>query len=133
MRSIYKKELNEEGFEIQFVVSVNGSDSALKLKNIYLALNYQKDDSSQTVEVRPNQTAVGVIYTKEKPSTAFLKEMDRESKDFQFSVLNFLPGESIIIEQNGYYFEQNDISISEYWIWEKVADQLPYNYVPVTY
>ncbi len=130
MRSVYKRELQEEGFEIQFVVAVNGKDSALKLKNIYGALNYQKDDSTQTVEIRPNQNSVGVIYTKEKPSTAFLNENELEQKDFQFSILNFLPGESIIIEQNGYYFEQNDISISEYWIWEKVADQLPYNYVP---
>ncbi|MEO6489595.1 MAG: carboxypeptidase-like regulatory domain-containing protein [Ferruginibacter sp.] len=132
MRSIYNKQIHQEGFEIQFLVSVNGKDSALKLKNIYGALNYQKDDSTQTVEVRPNQNSVGVIYTKEKPSETYFKENELEPKEFQFSILNFLPGESIIIEQNGYYFEQNDISISEYWIWEKVADQLPYNYVPVT-
>lgn len=132
MRSVYKKELKEEGFEIQFLISYSNSskDTAFKPKNIYTALNYQKDDSTQTVAFRPNQQTIGVIYTKEKPAAGFLDDNKTEYKDFQFSILNFLPGEMIFIEQNGYYFEQNDISISEYWTWEKVADQLPYNYVP---
>lgn len=133
MRSVFKKEMAEEGFEIQYIVTVNGKDSALKLKSPYGALNYRKDDSTQTVEIRPNQRAVGVIFKKEKPADGFITATDPEYKDFQFSVLTFQPGESIVIEQNGYYFEQNDISISEYWTWEKVADQLPYNYVPVIY
>ena len=33
------------------------------------------------------------------------------------------------IERNGYYYEQNDITITGYWAWEKVADMLPYNYM----
>ncbi len=32
------------------------------------------------------------------------------------------------IEQNGYYFDQNDLVVNAYWSWEKVADLLPYNY-----
>lgn len=131
MRSIYKKDLKEEGFEIKFLITFNGKDSAFDLKNIYAAMNYQKDDSTQTVEIKPNQNNIGVIFTKEKPAAGFLADNENEPKDFQFSMLNFLPGESIVIEQNGYYFEQNDISISEYWTWEKVADQLPYDYVPM--
>jgi len=131
MRSIYKKELKEEGFEVQFLVSFNGKDSALGLKNIYAAMNYTKDDSTQIVSIKPNQNNIGVIFTKEKPAAGFLAENNPDSKDFQFSMLNFLPGQFISIEQNGYYFEQNDISISEYWTWDKVADQLPYDYVPL--
>jgi hypothetical protein len=42
--------------------------------------------------------------------------------------VSFLPGESIGIEQNGYYFEQNDIAVSAYWTWDKMADQQPYDY-----
>ena len=134
MRSLYRKELKEEGFEIQFLITYNSSnnskDTAFVPKNIYAALNYQKDDSTQTVAFRPNQKTIGILYTKEKPSEGFLNDNKSGYRDFQFSILNFLPGESIYIEQNGYYFEQNDISISEYWTWEKVADQLPYNYIP---
>lgn len=136
MRSIYKKELKEEGFEVQFLVTYKSRgeerDTALVLKNnIYPALNYMKDDSTHTVEIRPNQNKIGIIFSKEKPAEGYLKENIPESADFQFSILNFVPGVSITIEQNGYYFEQNDIDISEYWTWDKVADQLPYNYVPL--
>ncbi len=133
MRSIYKKELKEEGFEIQFLITYKDreqdKDTAFKLKNIYAALNYQKDDSTQIVEIKPNQNKIGIIFTKEKPAAGYINENKPESKDFQFSILNFAAGMSIVIEQNGYYFEQNDIAISEYWTWDKVADQLPYNYV----
>lgn len=130
MRSVYNKQLKEEGFEIQYVVDVNGLDTAIKLKNFYSALNYQKNDSLQTVDIKPNQNRVAVIYTKEKPATAYLSENEKEPTDFQFSILTFLPGHSITIEQNGYYFEQNELTTSEYWTWERIADQVPYDYVP---
>lgn len=131
MRSMYQKDLAGEGFEIQYLIPFSGKDSAFKLKNVYAAMNYQKDDSTQTVEIKPNQNVVGVLFTKEKPAPGYLNDNLDESKDFQFSIVSFLPGESIVIEQNGYYFEQNAISISEYWTWDKVADQLPYDYVPM--
>ncbi len=133
MRSIYKKELTEEGFEIQFLVTYVDreieKDTAFKLKNVYSALNYTKDDSTEIVVIKPNQQKVAVIYSKEKPAAGFLNENRSASADYQFSILNFSKDVSIVIEQNGYYYEQNDIAISEYWTWDKVADQLPYNYV----
>lgn len=131
MRSVFNQELKEQGFEIQFVLNINGKDSALKLKNYYGALNYKRDDSTQTVEIRPNQREVGVIFTKEKPADAyFVSTGDKENTDFQFSVLSFLPQHSITIEQNGYFFEQNEVTTNEYWTWERVGDALPYDYVP---
>jgi hypothetical protein len=128
MRSIFHRRLKEEGFEVQYVVNINNRDSALRLKDYYTALNYQKDDSTQTVEVKPNQLQLGVIFTKEKPAPDYLLENPNEPGNFQFSFLSFLPDRSIIIEQNGYFFEQNDITINAYWTWDKVANLLPYDY-----
>ncbi|MEO5984195.1 MAG: carboxypeptidase-like regulatory domain-containing protein [Ferruginibacter sp.] len=128
MRSLYNKQLKEEGFEIQFMVKINDNDKALKLKDFYGAMNYNKDDSTQTVEVKPNQKDVGIIYAREKPSKDFIDSHPDEPSLFQFSVLSFLPAESIIIEQNGYYFEQNELTIHAYWTWEKIADLLPYDF-----
>lgn len=130
MRSLYNKRLKEEGFEVQFVINYNGKDSALRLKDIYAAMNFTRDDSTQTVDIRPNQSQVVVLYTREKPATAFLTENEKEATDFQFSVLNFQPKNSITIEQNGYYYEQNELTTDEYWTWERVADQVPYDYQP---
>ena len=82
------------------------------------------------MEIFPNQPNVGIIFTKEKPAEKFLSEHPGEPKDFEFSLLSFQSRESLIIEQNGYYYDQNDIAISAYWAWHKVADQLPYDYMP---
>lgn len=128
MRSLYQQQLKEEGFEIQFVVNHNDKDRAITVKDFYAAMNYQMDDSTQTVLIQPNQNNVGVIYTKEKPAPGFINENIDEPKDFQFSVVSFLPGDSIVIEQNGYYFEQDNLTIHAYWTWDKVGNLLPYNY-----
>lgn len=128
MRSLYNKKLQEEGFEIQFLVTNDGRETSLPLKNFYGALNFTRDDSTQIAEIKPNQPRVGVIYLKEKPAEVYRTLNPDEPTDFQFSVLGFLPNESIEIEQNGYYYDQNDITINAYWTWDKVADLLPYDY-----
>jgi hypothetical protein len=131
MRGVFNKDLKEQGFEIQFVIKNNDNETAIKVKDFYGALNYQRDDSTQTVLIRPNQLNVGVIYSKEKPAAGFVEANPDEPKAFQFSVLTFQPSDSITIEQNGYYYDQNDLAISAYWTWDKVADLLPYDYKPV--
>ena len=128
MRSLYNKTLKEEKFEVQFVVNVLGKDEAIKLKDIYGSLDYSKDDSTQTVEIMPNQPNVGILYLAAKPNAVYLSENKNEPKSFRFSILSIKPKESIVIEQNGYYYDQNDITTSGYWTWEKIADQLPYDY-----
>ncbi len=129
MRSLYNKELLAQQFEVQFIVKINGKENALPLKNTYAALNYVKDDSTQTVEILPNQNDIGILYLAAKPTADYLKENAGEPGAFQFSVLNFKPKESLVIEQNGYFYDQNDVAVSGFWGWCKVADQLPYDYI----
>jgi hypothetical protein len=128
MRSVYHKTLQKEGFEIQFLVKNNDRDTALRLKDAYRSLNYAKDDSSLLVEIKPIQKRLGVIFLKEKPSELYSSLYDDEPKEFQFSMLGFPANETIGIEQNGFYFDQNDLTTDAYWSWEKLADMLPYNY-----
>lgn len=131
MRAVYNKKLKEEGYEIQFLVKGADQDQAIKLKDFYGALNYIKDDSTQTVLITPNQLNLGVLYLKEKPEEKYLQQAGAgEPAGFQFSFLTFLPQNPLEIEQNGYFYEQNDIAINGYWTWEKMADMLPYDYQP---
>jgi CarboxypepD_reg-like domain len=130
MRSIFNKTLNEDGFELQFVVKNNDKEMPLKLGNIYGALNYDKDDSTNTVEVIPNQNEVAVIYNNAKPEQAYLDSDSSIKKDFQLSTLLFAPNESIVIEQNGYYYDQTDITTNGYLGFKKIGDMLPYDYLP---
>ena len=128
MRSYFDKTLSKEGFEIQFLVKNKEDEKTIQVKNPYAALNYDKDDSTNTVELFPNQPDIIVIYKFAKPQQAYVDSDPKAKNDFQASVLTISPDNSIIIEQNGYYFEQSDLIINGYWNFEKIGDMLPYNY-----
>lgn len=128
MRSMYQKKLKEEGFEIQLIMKNGDKETPLVLKEFYTPMNYQRDDSSNTVEILPRQKDVAIIYKNEESSSLYVAANPEASPKFQLSVVSFLPGESLDIEQNGFYYEQNDITITGYWAWEKVADMLPYDF-----
>ena len=50
------------------------------------------------------------------------------STPIQISILDLANG--IVIEENGYFFDQKDVLTLGYWAWEKMADFLPYDYYP---
>lgn len=131
MRSLYDRTLEEEDFEVQFLVKNNDQEKTIPLKNPYLALNYKKDDSTNTIEFRPNQPDMVIIYNDAKPEQAYFNFDPKAKRDFQVSTLSILKGESIIIEENGYFFEQTDIITNGYWGFEKVGNMLPYDYDPI--
>jgi hypothetical protein len=130
MRSLYNQTLKNDGFELQFIIKNNNEEIPIPLENLYGALNYDKDDSTNTVEFGPNQNEVALIYKDAKPEQAYLDTDPSIKKDFQLSTLLFAPGESIIIEQNGYYYDQTDITTNGYLGFKKIGDMLPYDYVP---
>jgi hypothetical protein len=129
MRSVYNKALKENGFEIQFLVKdADGRDTAIQIKDFYGALNYHKDDSSKTVDMKPNQKDMAVIYGNEQPEKNYLAEVDDAPKKYELSIITL--AQPVTIEQNGYYYDQNDITINGYWTWEKVGDMVPYDFNP---
>ncbi|HMG83408.1 MAG TPA: carboxypeptidase-like regulatory domain-containing protein [Ferruginibacter sp.] len=130
MKSFYNKTLQENGFEVQYLLKNNGNDSAIRLKDYYTGLNYDKDDSAQIVEITPNMPDVIVLYTKEKPGDDYLKASGDTHTQDQLSIITIAPQKAIDIEQNGYYYDQNDITISGYWTWRKAGDALPYDFNP---
>ncbi len=130
MRSVYEQSLKEEGFEIQFVAKNKDLETALKVTNFYGALNYEMNDSTQMVEVLPNQPDIAILYSGEEPDPGYVALNEDTPQKYQLSVITITANESIAIEQNGYYFDQNDITITGYWIWDKVGDMLPYDYMP---
>jgi len=128
MRSTYNKLLKEEGFEIQFIVKNSSGDTAIAGLDFYGALNYEMNDSTKLVEINPNQTQVAILYKNELPDKAYTDANDDAPTKFELSLVTFPASQAIGIEQNGYYYDQNDLSIGGYWGWEKVADMLPYDF-----
>ena len=131
MRSLYNRSLGDEGFEVQFIVSTNGVDRSVQLKDQYGALNYSKSDSDQLVDFMPNQPVMAIIYNRAKPEKGYLIFDPNAKKDYQVSTLTIADGASIDIEANGYYFEQADMIINGYWGYQKVGNMLPYDFVPI--
>ncbi|MBK7884720.1 MAG: carboxypeptidase-like regulatory domain-containing protein [Chitinophagaceae bacterium] len=55
MRYIYNEELENDEFEIQLLAKEGDAEQAIAPDDIYDALHYIKDDSTQTVEITPSQ------------------------------------------------------------------------------
>lgn len=132
MRSVFNKQLKEQGFEIQLVANNRGQDTILRVKDAYGALGYSKDDSTQTIDILPTQPDVAVLYKNEMPEEAYSNLNPEAPKKFQLSVMNIniAQQQTISIEQNGFYYDQTDINFTGYWAWEKIAELLPYDFKP---
>jgi hypothetical protein len=74
-------------------------------------------------------SSLRIVYKDEIPEIGYLlKNKMPTTTKIQISQLDFL--DSIIVQQNGYFFDQRDLIAQGYFEWEKIADFLPYNYVP---
>lgn len=128
MRSLYATTLKENGFEIQFIVNNNGEEYPIRLGDVYGALNYKKDDSTKTVEFYPNQSEVALIYKNDPPEKSYTDFDSTAKKNFQLSTLIFPKGEKFYVDQNGYFYEQEDLVTNGYLGFKKIGDMLPYDY-----
>lgn len=129
MRSLYDSVLKDDGFEVRFIgKNEKGEDKEIKLSDAYKALNYAKDDSVHLVEIKPSSPELAILNGFVKPSKEFLNINTSMPRDFILSFLSIKHGESFFVEQNGYFYDQNDITINGYWNWAKVADMLPYDF-----
>ncbi|HLO80366.1 MAG TPA: carboxypeptidase-like regulatory domain-containing protein [Chitinophagaceae bacterium] len=122
-RSYYDNSLGAEGFKIEFI------DKAGKPR----PLNdpYDKDFAvldNEELELHP-ASKLRVAYLNELPEKAYLvKNKLSENNTIQISQLDFR--DAIGIERNGYFYDQRDLLTIGYWGWEKLADFMPYDYVP---
>ena len=130
MRSVHNKTIKEQGFEIQFVKNSNDKEIAVPIADTYGALNYSFTDSTKQAEIIPNQPNMAVLYTKQVPDPLYISQTDDVPRNFQLSIISIAENQGLDIEQNGYFFDQNDIVITGYWTWQKVADALPYDFKP---
>lgn len=129
MRSLYSKQLKENGFDIKYLKKRSGEKETLvPVLNYYQFLSYEIDDSTQDVMVLPEKNEVVIIYNKDAPEQTYVKADPTASLKYQLSVLTFKPAQVIGVEVNGYYFEQTGITKSGYMSWMRMADTLPYDF-----
>jgi|SRR6185437_2356994 hypothetical protein len=125
MRSWYDSTLQDEGFSIETLDS-GGSDNGVVLDNPYDSNFYSLDSGTVDLSLRGR---IRINYKNRPPDKKYLiKNKFPLSAKVQISALDIPNGFSI--EENGYFFEQNEITNMGYWAWKKLAELLPYDYNP---
>ena len=127
MRSYYDSTVKEDGWIID-MLDENDDKKFNKIKDIYDTTYYGALDSTLQIEIWfPRK--ISVTYTKKSPEPEYLKKMNLpKSVPYPISYIDIK--NTIVITQNGYYYEQKDWVNQGYWSWKNVADLLPYDYVP---
>ncbi len=125
MRSWYDSTLKEEGFEIETLDSTN-PDKGTALENPYDSAFYSLDSGTVDINLKGH---LRVTYKNRVPDKKYLiKNKFPLSAKVQISALDIPDGFSI--EENGYFFEQSEITNRGYWAWKKLAELVPYDYNP---
>jgi hypothetical protein len=125
MRSWYDSTLKDEGFQVE-TLNAPGSDKGTPLDNPYDPAIYSLD--SGIVDININGS-IRVTYTNQVPDKKYLmlNHFPLNAK-VEVSALEMPTGFSI--EENGYFFEQSEITNMGYWAWKKIAELVPYDYNP---
>jgi hypothetical protein len=125
MRSWYDSTLTEEGFKIETLNSPE-SDKGTVVTNPYDSTFYNLD--SGIVDININGR-IRVSYDGQVPAKNYLIQNHFPlNAKVQVSALDMPSGFSI--QENGYFYEQSEITNMGYWAWKKVAEIVPYDYNP---
>jgi len=125
MRSWYDSTLRDEGFEIETLNSPE-SDQGTHLENPYDSMIYSLDSGIVDINIKGR---IRVSYSGQVPDRKYLMQNHFPlNAKVEVSALEMPSGFSI--EENGYFFEQSEITNMGYWAWKKIAELVPYDYNP---
>lgn len=124
VRSWYDSTLDEEGFVLELADS--GTGKMKRIDNPYDPKFYSRDSSDVQIDV---QGRLRVSYTSQTPDKKYLIENKYPlTTPVEISALDIQNG--FVIQENGYFYDQTDVTNIGYWSWKKLAEQLPYDYLP---
>ncbi|MEP7279074.1 MAG: carboxypeptidase-like regulatory domain-containing protein [Bacteroidota bacterium] len=127
MRSWYAHNLEKDGFKLEQVDSASKDLETTPIADPYDSLLYQVIENND-VEISYNGR-MRIVYRNALPDPQYLRENKMPaSLRAQVSIMDI--SEGFVIQQNGYFYDQNDVINIGYWSWQKLADDLPYDYTP---
>jgi hypothetical protein len=125
MRCYYDSTLALNGYRLERIDPASGKSSIVY--DPYDSTFFEAFDDGEAMLVSNGRLRVS--YAQEKPEARYLKTKGMPlGTTVQISILQF--PDAVVIEQNGYYYDQKDILRLGYWAWEKLAMLLPYDYDP---
>jgi hypothetical protein len=125
MRSWYDSTLDEEGFVLETADS-GAPNTFTPLTNTYNGKLYNVDSGDVEISFSGR---LKVSYTGQAPDRKYLEERKYPlTMRAQISAMDVPEG--FVIEENGYFYDQSAITNIGYWAWKKLAEVLPYDYIP---
>jgi hypothetical protein len=125
MRSWYDSTLKEEGFVLE-VSDSSHRDKLTPVNDPYDNKLHNVDSGDLEININGR---LRVSYTNQAPDRKYLEERKFPlSMRAQISAIDIADG--FVIEENGYFYDQSDVTNIGYWAWKKLAEVLPYDYVP---
>lgn len=125
IRSWYDSTLKEEGFQVELMDSSNNSNPVV-MTDPYDSKWYTVDSGDVQINIKGR---IRVTYRNQPPDKKYLMVNKFPlSAKLQISALDIVDG--FTIEENGYFYEQSEVTNMGYWAWKKLAELLPYDYNP---
>lgn len=125
IRSWYDSTLDDEGFVLELADSAS-NHRMKKIDDPYDSAFYSRDSGDVQIGI---QGRLRVSYTSQTPDKKYLIENKYPlSTGVEISALDIVNG--FVIQENGYFYDQADVTNIGYWSWKKLAESLPYDYVP---
>jgi hypothetical protein len=124
IRSWYDSTLTDEGFVLELEDSA--TNRMKRVDDPYDPRFYSRDSGDVEIGI---QGRLRVSYTSQAPDKKYLLQNKYPlTTAAQISALDIVNG--FVIEENGYFYDQGDVSNIGYWSWKKLAELLPYDYLP---
>lgn len=125
IRSWYDSTLEDEGFVLELSDS-NDNNRMKKIDNPYDPRYYAVDSGDVEINI---QGRLRVSYKNQIPDKKYLLERKFPlTTSVEISAIDIQNG--FVIEENGYFYDQADVTNIGYWSWKKLAELLPYDYLP---
>jgi hypothetical protein len=126
MRSWFDSSLSSQGFVVERLADSTAMEGE-PIANVVDSSFYHADSSDLEIELKGR---FRIVYRNEKPDPHYMVQYKfAPTTRVQISAIDI--ADAFIIERNGYFYDQSDIVNSGYWAWKKLADALPYDYLPI--
>jgi CarboxypepD_reg-like domain len=126
MRCWYDSTLTDEGYQIELLDSADNNNATV-LSDPYDNHYYNVDSGDVEISIRGR---IRVNYKNQVPDKKYLAiNKFPSSAKVQVSALD-IAAEGFVIQENGYFYDQPEITNMGYWAWKKLGELLPYDYNP---
>lgn len=125
VRSWYDSTLADEGYILEIPDSID-KGKWTTVSDPYDGKIYSVDSGDVVISLTGR---LRVSYTNQLPNKKYLQEHKFPlNTKVEISAMDILNG--FVIEENGYFYDQPDVTNMGYWAWKKLAETLPYDYNP---